>query len=103
MVRVAVRSTAIACALAVVGLIGMPVAANAATPTPVVACPDQIVPPPAVDASEQPVPEPTVPTGGQRMAECGDIVPAGAPPLPADLAYSSWVLQDLDSGVVLAA
>jgi serine-type D-Ala-D-Ala carboxypeptidase (penicillin-binding protein 5/6) len=44
-----------------------------------------------------------VPAGGPRMAECGDILPTGAPALPADLAYSSWVLQDLDTGAVLAA
>jgi D-alanyl-D-alanine carboxypeptidase (penicillin-binding protein 5/6) len=37
------------------------------------------------------------------MAECGYVLPAGAPPLPGDLGYASWVLQDLDTGAVLAA
>jgi D-alanyl-D-alanine carboxypeptidase (penicillin-binding protein 5/6) len=124
MVRAAARKTAIASVLVVAGLIGTSVAADAALPPPVAptlptvpvaqapACPDQIAPPPAVDASEvpvpgqvspTPVPEPRVPAGGPRMAECGDVLPAGAPALPADLAYASWVLQDLDTGAVLAA
>jgi D-alanyl-D-alanine carboxypeptidase (penicillin-binding protein 5/6) len=37
------------------------------------------------------------------MAGCGDVLPAGAPPLPTDLAYASWLIQDLDTGAVLAA
>jgi serine-type D-Ala-D-Ala carboxypeptidase (penicillin-binding protein 5/6) len=37
------------------------------------------------------------------MAECGYVLPPGAPPLPKDLGFASWVLQDLDTGDVLAA
>lgn len=75
-------------------------------------CPDQIAPPPAVDSSETlapgelsptPLPEPVAPAGGPRMGECDYILPPGAPPLPTDLGYQSWVLQDLDTGAILAA
>lgn len=75
-------------------------------------CPDQVAPPPAVDSSETlapaqpsptPVPEPPTPAGGARMAECGYILPTGAPALPRDLGFQSWVIQDLDTGAVLAA
>ncbi len=98
----------IVCALVAAGLLGSP-RAHADGPA---GCPDQVAPPPAVDSSEvptpgqaspTPLPEPKVPAGGPRMAECGDVLPPGAPPLPTDLAYSSWVLQDLDTGAVLAA
>jgi D-alanyl-D-alanine carboxypeptidase (penicillin-binding protein 5/6) len=37
------------------------------------------------------------------MAECGYVVPPGAPPLPKKLDAESWVLTDMDSGAVLAA
>jgi D-alanyl-D-alanine carboxypeptidase (penicillin-binding protein 5/6) len=37
------------------------------------------------------------------MAECGYVLPPGAPPLPKDLGFASWVIQDLDTGAVLAA
>lgn len=81
-------------------------------PTPATTCPDQVAPPSAIDASEKPspgqsapppVPEPASPAGGPRMAECNYVLPPGAPPLPLDLGFESWVLQDLDSGAVLAA
>lgn len=37
------------------------------------------------------------------MGECGDVLPPGAPPLPTDITADSWLLQDLDTGAVLAA
>jgi D-alanyl-D-alanine carboxypeptidase (penicillin-binding protein 5/6) len=37
------------------------------------------------------------------MAECDYVLPVGAPPLPNDLYFESWVIQDLDTGAVLAA
>jgi D-alanyl-D-alanine carboxypeptidase (penicillin-binding protein 5/6) len=37
------------------------------------------------------------------MAECADILPAKAPPLPAGETSASWVLADMDSGAILAA
>lgn len=72
----------------------------------------QVAPPPAIDTSENPapgqpsptpVPEPATPVGGTRMGECGLVLPPGAPPVPPNVGYESWVLQDLDSGAVLAA
>jgi serine-type D-Ala-D-Ala carboxypeptidase (penicillin-binding protein 5/6) len=75
-------------------------------------CPDQIAPPPAVDSSETlapgelsptPLPEPATPAGGPRMGQCGFVLPPGAPPLPTDLGYQSWVLEDPDTGAILAA
>lgn len=75
-------------------------------------CPDQITPPSPVDSSEAlkpgqtsptPLPEPSSPVGGTRMGECGTVLPTGAPALPTDIGFSSWVLADLDTGAVLAA
>lgn len=90
-----------------------PVAAQPAPPPPPPPCSNVHTPPPPVDTSEQPppgqaspapLPVPDEPVGGERMAECGDVVlPAGAPPLPPENTATSWVLQDLDTGAVLAA
>ncbi|TCP49327.1 D-alanyl-D-alanine carboxypeptidase (penicillin-binding protein 5/6) [Tamaricihabitans halophyticus] len=75
-------------------------------------CPNQAQPPPPVSTSEKPapgqpspkpLPVPDDPAGGPRMAECGAVLPEGAPPLPDQLTPRSWVLTDLDSGEVLAA
>ncbi|MFD6388733.1 D-alanyl-D-alanine carboxypeptidase family protein [Nocardia sp. NPDC060259] len=75
-------------------------------------CPQKTQPPPPVDTSEVPAPgEPTpsalpVPSpavGGDRMSECGVVLPKGAPPLPADISATSWMVSDLDTGRVLAA
>ncbi|WP_280298481.1 D-alanyl-D-alanine carboxypeptidase family protein [Nocardia neocaledoniensis] len=74
-------------------------------------CAQRTQPPPPIDTSEVPAPgEPTpsalpVPSpavGGDRMSECGVVLPAGAPPLPADISATSWLLADLDTGRVLA-
>lgn len=75
-------------------------------------CPNRTTPPPAIDLSEvplpgdptpTPVPVPDEPIGGPRLEKCGVITPAGAPPLPAAIAATAWVLADIDSGEVLAA
>ncbi|MGS2808839.1 D-alanyl-D-alanine carboxypeptidase family protein [Nocardia sp. MW-W600-9] len=75
-------------------------------------CPQKTQPPPPVDTSEVPAPgEPTpsalpVPSpaiGGDRLSECGVVLPTGAPPLPADISATSWMVSDLDTGRVLAA
>ncbi|MQA12346.1 MAG: peptidase M15 [Pseudonocardiaceae bacterium] len=75
-------------------------------------CANREVPPPPVDTSEEPkpgqpspkpLPVPDDPVGGERMAECGTVLPAGAPPSPEPLTPHSWLLTDLDSGAVLAA
>ncbi|MQA62907.1 MAG: peptidase M15, partial [Actinophytocola sp.] len=46
---------------------------------------------------------PAKPLGGDRMADCGLVLPGGAPKRPKKLTAKSWVLSDLDSGEVLAA
>ncbi|MGH3632135.1 MAG: D-alanyl-D-alanine carboxypeptidase family protein [Sciscionella sp.] len=83
-----------------------------ATTTDTIHCPDKLRPPSPVDSSEraapgstvpQPVPLPPRVIGGPRMAECGYVIPPGAPALPRKLDFQSWVITDLDSGAVLAA
>jgi D-alanyl-D-alanine carboxypeptidase (penicillin-binding protein 5/6) len=68
-------------------------------PCPVVA-PQAPVPPrpspPAHDAGQ-----PTI--GGAGLATAGLTVPPGAPPLPATLSATSWLVADLDTGAVLGA
>jgi D-alanyl-D-alanine carboxypeptidase (penicillin-binding protein 5/6) len=75
-------------------------------------CENRLSPPPPVDTSEQvpdgtkppsPLPVPETPIGGDRMAECGLVLPPNAKPVPDDLTAASWVLADMDSGAVLAA
>lgn len=75
------------------------------------ACPGGEAPPPPVDTSERPapgqpapapLPVPAQPVGGPRMGGCGPIVPAGAA-APPETTAASWVVQDLDSGAVVAA
>jgi D-alanyl-D-alanine carboxypeptidase (penicillin-binding protein 5/6) len=79
---------------------------------PATGCADRQAPPPPVDTSEKPapgvqapapLPVPAEPIGGVRMGECGVIVPANAPNVPDGNTAASWVLQDLDTGSVLAA
>nr|WP_235022834.1 D-alanyl-D-alanine carboxypeptidase family protein [Amycolatopsis alkalitolerans] len=74
-------------------------------------CPDRQAPPPPVDTSERPapgqpapppLPVPTQPVGGPRMGECGTVYPAGAA-APPETTAASWVVQDLDTGAVIAA
>ena len=75
-------------------------------------CENKTSPPPPVDTSEQPapgatppkpLPVPDNPIGGERLAECGLVLPANAQPLPDDITAQSWLLADMDSGAVLAA
>ena len=69
------------------------------TPT----CPGQDVPPgpPAKEETEAvaALPWPAEPVGGPGLGGCGDLGPAGVPPVGA----AAYVLADLDSGTVLAA
>src|SRR5438067_32918 len=74
-------------------------------------CPGQQAPPPPQDTSERPapgqpvpaaLPVPAEPAGGTRMGECGLIYPDGSAVAPETTA-ASWVVQDLDTGDVVAA
>lgn len=75
-------------------------------------CPFAVSPAPAIDLSEvpapgatvpPPVPVPASPVGGDKLGGCGIILPDAAPPLPADIVASGWVIADAESGDVLAA
>jgi serine-type D-Ala-D-Ala carboxypeptidase (penicillin-binding protein 5/6) len=81
-------------------------------PPPAGPCTVATAPPRAIDASENPkpgdavpaaLPVPPTPAGGPRMAECGVVLPPGAPPAPAVATSTSWLIADLDTGDVLAA
>jgi D-alanyl-D-alanine carboxypeptidase (penicillin-binding protein 5/6) len=58
-----------------------------------------------------PVPTATPPThdparpviGGEALGTPGVVLPGGAPPLPANLTATSWLVADLDTGAVLGA
>ncbi len=74
-------------------------------------CDNRESPPPAVDTSEQvppgtkppaPLEVPENPIGGERLGECGLVLPANARKLPDDITAQSWLLADMDSGAVLA-
>ncbi|TCJ94486.1 D-alanyl-D-alanine carboxypeptidase family protein [Nocardia alba] len=114
-------------AVAVTALAGAPAVAVPATDRPPVSgptttppfttpntddCPQKTQPPAPIDESEvpepgdptpSPLPVPATAIGGQRMGECGVLLPAGAPPPPAEISATSWMVSDLDTGRVLAA
>ena len=75
-------------------------------------CPNRTLPPSPVDTSEKPppgessptpLPVPETPAGGPRMAECGLVLPPGSPEPPENITAAAWLVQDLDTGDVLAA
>lgn len=75
-------------------------------------CAAAAAPPAAVDTSEKPapgqsvpppLPVPAQPVGGPLLGGCATILPPGAPPLPAGDTAASWVVQNLDTGDVVAA
>jgi D-alanyl-D-alanine carboxypeptidase (penicillin-binding protein 5/6) len=97
-----------ACTLMATALVA-PVGTAAAQGAP---CENKTSPPPPVDTSEQvapgatppkPLAVPENPVGGERLGECGVVLPANAQALPDDITAESWLLADLDSGSVLAA
>lgn len=109
-------------ALLAAAVLSAPVASaqpsKSTTPTPTssqsASCSDRSIPPPPVDMSEQPkpgksapgpLPVPAKPVGGERLYECGVILPSGAPQPPGSnlLNAQSWVIADLNSGAVIAA
>ena len=76
------------------------------------ACENKVSPPPPVDTSEQvapgekpppPIEVPETPIGGQRLGECGLVLPPNAPVPPDGITAKSWLLADMDSAAVLAA
>nr|WP_245992427.1 D-alanyl-D-alanine carboxypeptidase family protein [Prauserella muralis] len=82
------------------------------TQPPPAGCDNRLLPPPPVDTSEQPppgvpspapLPVPATPAGGERMAECGLVLPSGAPAPPRPDTAASWMLQNLDTGQIIAA
>ncbi|ONI83828.1 peptidase M15 [Saccharothrix sp. ALI-22-I] len=92
----------------------MATAAFAAAPVAVAqpACENKVSPPPPVDTSEEvapgekppsPLEVPENPVGGQRLGECGLVLPPNAPVPPDGITAKSWLLADLNSGAVLAA
>lgn len=123
---VAVAGTVLSGSIAFTGVVGTSGVAGAqpAPPPPTTtteapfttpntdSCPFTSSPAPAIDLSEAPAPGSTAPTavpipespvGGDKLGECGVVLPDGAPPLPADIAASGWVLADAETGEVLAA
>ncbi|WP_280233926.1 D-alanyl-D-alanine carboxypeptidase family protein [Nocardia cyriacigeorgica] len=75
-------------------------------------CPQQTLPPAPIDLSEvpepgqptpEPLPVPDPPIGGERLGECGVVVPDGAPPVPAEISATAWMVSDMETGQVLAA
>ncbi len=75
-------------------------------------CTYRQLPPPPVDSSEAPkpgepspppLPVPETPPGGERMAECGHVLPAGVDRPKGKITAKAWLLADLDNGTVLAA
>ncbi|WP_020643360.1 D-alanyl-D-alanine carboxypeptidase family protein [Amycolatopsis balhimycina] len=93
-------------------LLALSTPALAAAAPPQTACANRQVPPPPVDTSEKPAPGsqvpappavPAVPAGGPRMAECGLVTPNGALNPPDGNTAASWLVQDLDTGAVIAA
>ncbi|MFD6401492.1 D-alanyl-D-alanine carboxypeptidase family protein [Nocardia sp. NPDC060249] len=115
---VTVTALAGASAFAVPATDGPPAAGSSTTTTPPFttpntdACPQKTQPPAPIDTSEVPAPGEPTPTqlavpspaiGGQRMGDCGVIVPDGAPPVPEEISATAWMVSDLDTGRVLAA
>jgi D-alanyl-D-alanine carboxypeptidase (penicillin-binding protein 5/6) len=75
-------------------------------------CANRETPPPPVDTSEQPAPGqkapaplevPEKPMGGDRLGECGLILPPNQAQPPSGITAGSWMLADIDSGAVIAA
>lgn len=86
------------------GVLSTPPAVNAATPPPV-ACPIAKANPPIAKHPPAPIPpdRPASTVGGDQLASTGLLMPPDGGALPAGLSSTSWVVADLDTGVVLAA
>lgn len=98
---------------ALLAIVAVPVPALAQPVRPVAQeCANRQLPPPPVDTSEQPppgepspspLPVPSTPAGGERMAECGLVLPGPTPSSPRQLTAAAWLVQDMETGEVLAA
>ncbi|EHR49119.1 D-alanyl-D-alanine carboxypeptidase [Saccharomonospora marina XMU15] len=98
---------------ALLAIVAVPVPALAQPVRPVAQeCANRQLPPPPVDTSEQPppgepspspLPVPATPAGGERMAECGLVLPGPTPSSPRQLTAAAWLVQDMETGEVLAA
>ncbi|MEU4668876.1 serine hydrolase [Amycolatopsis sp. NPDC023774] len=105
------RSLPVLVAVMAIGLFGGGIGPTAAV-AQAQPCQDQAAPPAPVDTSEKPapgqptpppLPVPVEPVGGLRMGGCGMILPDGALNPPDGNTAASWVVQDLDTGDVIAA
>ena len=87
-------------------VLAAPPAGAAASPSRPAYLPCPVVKP-ATPVPARPSPSPRDPgapvLGGDGLATAGLTVPPGAPPPPANLSATSWLVADLDSGAVLAA
>ncbi|WP_163508697.1 D-alanyl-D-alanine carboxypeptidase family protein [Fodinicola acaciae] len=88
----------------VLAALSVPPAAQAETPPPV-PCPVAKASPPIAKHPPAPVPPPRAPStvGGDQLGSAGLVMPPDGGALPAGLSATSWVVADLDTGVVLAA
>lgn len=73
---------------------------NRETPPSTVSDPDRH-PPDAMPTGPLPVPQSHV--GGSSLGACGLATPEHAPDVPKHITAASWVLQDLDTGDIVAA
>ncbi|WP_189224277.1 D-alanyl-D-alanine carboxypeptidase family protein [Saccharothrix coeruleofusca] len=106
------RRPAVALVLAACTLMATAFAAPVAGAQQPAPCENKVSPPPPVDTSEQvppgtqaprPLEVPENPVGGERLGECGLVLPPNAQKLPDNITARSWLLADMDSGAVLAA
>lgn len=76
-------------------------------PPPPAVCPAQVAPPQVPDDGDgdpmQPVDVPEAPVGGDRLGDCGAVLPTNATLPQGNLSAASWVVADQDSGDILAA
>src|SRR5699024_769103 len=102
------RTLVLTVCLTLVCSVATPAAAGAAEQT----CPNHETPPSTVSSPDRhppegmptgPLPVPDTPVGGSRMGSCGVVTPEHAPELPSDITATSWLIQDLGTGDVLAA
>ncbi|ASR34201.1 peptidase M15 [Prauserella marina] len=106
------RVLIVALLAALFGTSGLPALAQQPGPPEPPYCEFRELPPPPVDTSEQPppgvpspapLPVPASPAGGERMSECGVVIAEGVPAPPEPQTAASWMVQNLDTGEVLAA